>query len=110
MKKFNVDKFLEAEDQNEWYRVPGYIVDNLNLNAEELDFVKKLYVGYYVPNTDISISSDRVLDIIRDINLDLLSYSDNYMVVVLPEGYRMFRIAGSLHKIFENWQYSDYME
>ena len=65
----------------------GHNVENLKLNAKEQDFVKQLYVGYYVKSTDINIPIDRIMDIMLDINMDLITYSDNYMVFDIPEGY-----------------------
>ena len=111
MKKFNVDKFLEAEDTLEWYRVPSDLIENLKLNTEELNFTKKLYAGYFVKNYEVNIPAERILLIIREINEQLMYESDNYYVFILPGGFRIYHIAGdNLVQIFEDSVYEKYME
>ena len=97
MKQFDVGKFLEIEDEPEWYRVPDSLINNLHLSETELDFVKKMFVGYPVESSEVkSIPVDRMEEIIEEIN-DLLDWeSDNYVVCKIGKIYQMLRIEGGV--------------
>ena len=110
MKRFNVDRFLVEKDEFEWYRVPDSTIKNLNLNDEELEFAKKLYVGYDIKREEVNIPAERILEIIQYINDDLGYESDGFMVLILPHSFRMMQLEGSLKKVFWDSEYKDYME